>query len=82
MLGDFLIRLAGFAVLGFLFLVLMGLWDRYERETAAMGFSSVYERYLASQAGLADDPQAYRATADAERAWLAGGPRAMVALEE
>jgi hypothetical protein len=82
MLGDILIRLAGLAVLGFLFLVLMGLWDRYERETAALGFSGVYERYLAFQAGLAGDPQAYRAVADAERAWLEGGPRAVLALEE
>ena len=82
MLGDILIRLAGFAVLGFLFLVLMGLWDRYERDTAALGFSGVYERYLASQAGFAEDPHAYRAVADAERVWLEGGARAMLALEE
>jgi hypothetical protein len=82
MLGDIIIRLAGFAVLGFLFLVLMGLWDRYERETAALGFRGVYERYLASQAGFAGDPHAYRAAADAERVWLEGGARAMVALEE
>ena len=79
MLGDILIRLAGFAALGFLFLVLMGLWDRYERETAALGFSGVYER---SQAGFAGDPQAYRAAADAERTWLKGRARAMLALEE
>lgn len=82
MLGDILIRLAGLAVLGFLFLVLMGLWDRYERETAALGFSGVYERYLAFQSGFAGDAQAYRAAADAERAWLAGGARAMLATEE
>lgn len=82
MVGDILIRLAGFAVLGFLFLVLMGLWDRYERETAALGFSSVYERYLASQAGFPGDPQGYRAAAEVERAWPEGGTRAVLAAEE
>jgi hypothetical protein len=61
MLGDILIRLAAFAILGFLFLVVMGLWDRYEREAAARGFSGVYEHFLASQAGFAGDPQGYRA---------------------
>jgi hypothetical protein len=61
MLGDILVRLAAFAVLGFLFLVSMGLWDRYEREAAALGFSGVYEHYLASRLGFAGDPQGYRA---------------------
>jgi hypothetical protein len=37
------------------------LWDRYSQETEAMGFSGIYERYLASQAGFGDDAQAYRA---------------------
>jgi hypothetical protein len=60
MLGDILVRLAAFAVLGFLFLVSVGLWDRYEREAAALGFSGVYEHYLASRAGFAGDPQGYR----------------------
>ena len=46
MLGDILIRLAAFAILGFLFLVLMGLWDRYEREAAALGFGGVYEHFM------------------------------------
>jgi hypothetical protein len=67
MLGDILVRLAAFAVLGFLFLVSVGLWDRYEREAAALGFSGVYEHYLASRAGFAGDPQGYRATAAALR---------------
>ena len=61
MLGDILIRLAAFAILGFLFLVLMGLWDRYEREAVALGFSGIYEHFLASQAGFARDPQGHRA---------------------
>jgi hypothetical protein len=66
MLGDILIRLAAFAILGFVFLVLMGLWDRYERGAAALGFSGPYERYLAAQAGFPDDPRGYRwATATA-----------------
>jgi hypothetical protein len=34
---------------------LIGLWDRYEQETKALRFSGLYERYLASQAGFADD---------------------------
>jgi hypothetical protein len=80
MLGDILIRLAAFAILGFLFLVLMGLWDRYEREAAALGFSGVTEHYLASQAGFASDPQAYRAAADAMR--LVGDARELVIHEE
>jgi hypothetical protein len=47
-----------------------------------LGFSSVYERYLASQAGFPGDPQAYRAAADVERAWPHGGTRAALAAEE
>jgi len=38
------------------------------RETKALGFSGIYERYLASQAGLADDAKAYRAVVEAESA--------------
>jgi hypothetical protein len=37
------------------------LWERYTEETAALGFSGMYERYLASQAGFGDDAQGYRA---------------------
>ena len=60
MLGDILSRLAAIAVVGFASLVLMGLWDRYERGAAALGFSGPYERYLAAQAGFPDDPRGYR----------------------
>ena len=60
MLGDILSRLAAIAVVGFAFLVLMGLWDRYERGAAALGFSGPYERYLAALAGFPDDPRGYR----------------------
>lgn len=80
MLGDILVRLVALAILGFLFLVLMGLWDRYERETAALGFSGVSERYLAWHAGFAGDPQAYRAAADTMR--LVGDATELVIHEE
>ena len=33
-----------------------------------MGFRGIYERYLASQAGFADDAKAYRAVVEAESA--------------
>jgi hypothetical protein len=37
------------ALAGVLICVLIGhLWDRYSQETEALGFSGVYERYLAS----------------------------------
>ena len=52
--------------------VLIGLWDPYEQETGALGFSGIYERYLASQAGFADDPKAYRAVVEAEHTRTAG----------
>jgi hypothetical protein len=51
--------------------VLIGLWDGYEQETKALGFSGIYERYLASRAGFADDAKAYRAVVEAERAQTA-----------
>jgi hypothetical protein len=57
--------LSGFTVLamaGVLSGVLSGhLWNRYSQETEALGFSGIYERYLASQAGFGDDAQGYRA---------------------
>ena len=40
-------------------------WKRYSQETEALGFSGIYERYLASQAGFGDDVQAYRAMSHA-----------------
>ena len=59
------------ALAGLLFVALSGhLWSRYQEETAALGFSGTYERYLAAQAGFADDSQGYRAFAEAERAPL------------
>jgi hypothetical protein len=59
------------ALVGLLFVALSSqLWNRYQEETAALGFSGVYERYLAAQAGFDDDPQGYRAFVEAERAPL------------
>jgi hypothetical protein len=41
-------------------LVFIGLWERHAQEATALGFSGIYERYLASQAGFPTDPTAYR----------------------
>jgi hypothetical protein len=48
-------------------LVLIGLWDRYSQETAALGFNGVYERYLASRAGFPNEASAYRTTIELNR---------------
>jgi len=72
MIGRILLSLAAFALAGFVVLTLIGLWDRYEQETKELGFSGLYERYLASQAGFADDPKAHRAVVEAERAQTTG----------
>jgi hypothetical protein len=54
------------SLVGVLSAVLIGhLWDRYSKETEALGFNGIYERYLASQAGFGDDAQAYRAMSHA-----------------
>ena len=66
MIGRILVSLIAFAFAGFFLLVLIGLWDGYEQETKALGFSGIYERYLASRAGFADDAN-YRAVVEAER---------------
>jgi hypothetical protein len=72
MIGRILVSLTASALAGFLLLVLIRLWDGYERETKALGFSGIYERYLASQAGFADDPKAYRVAVEAEHTRRAG----------
>jgi hypothetical protein len=62
-----LLSLSVLALTGYLVLVLAGhLWDRHSQETQAMGFSGVYERYLASRAGFPDDPNTYGAAAEVE----------------
>ncbi len=60
MIGRVLLRLMLVALAGFAALALIGLWDRYSQEAAALGFRSVYEWHLASQANPPDDPKAYR----------------------
>jgi hypothetical protein len=67
MIGRILVGLAVLALVGFMALALIGLWDRYAREAAALGFSGPYERYLASKAGFPDDAKSYRG-AEAEQA--------------
>jgi hypothetical protein len=55
------------ALAGVLVAVLSGqLWLRYQEETAALGFSGVYER-LASQVGLAGGANAEQAFVAAEQ---------------
>ena len=67
MIGRVLVSLTAFALAGFFLLVLIGLWDGYEQETKALGFSGIYERYLASQAGFADDAKGWRADSGGDR---------------
>jgi hypothetical protein len=73
MIGRILLTLAVLAVTGFVLLVLIGLWDRYQQETAALGFGGIYERYLASQDGFSSDRRA-RATAERAVAREQGAP--------
>jgi hypothetical protein len=62
-----LLSLSVLALTGYLVLVLAGhLWDRHSQETQALGFSGVFERYLASSAGFPDDPNTYRAATEAD----------------
>jgi hypothetical protein len=67
MIGRILLTLVTLAVTGFVLLVLIGLWDRYERETVALGFSGIYERYLASQGGYSGQSRT-QAAAEAKHA--------------
>jgi hypothetical protein len=70
MLGRILLTLTGFAVTGFVLLVLIGLWDRHEQEIT-VGLSRIYERYLPYQVGSSSNPKA-RAAAEPERAGALG----------
>jgi hypothetical protein len=65
-----------------LLLVLIGFGDRYEKETRGLGFSGLYERYRASQAGYPNDPQGYREAAKVERARQGAGARELALIEE
>jgi hypothetical protein len=70
------------ALAGFAALALIGLWDRYSQETAALGFSDIYERHLA-RSNFPDDPKAYRAATEVDRRQQAGNVvRETTALEE
>ena len=80
--GRILLTLGGLAAAGFLLLVLIGFGDRYEKETKALGFSGLYERYRASGAGFPNDPQGYREAAKVERARQEAGGREMAVIEE
>jgi hypothetical protein len=72
-IGRILLVLAGLAGSGFVFLVLVGLWDRHEQEITA-GLRGIYERYLASQAGSSNNRRA-RAAAEPERTGMVGRGR-------
>ena len=74
-IGRVLLTLALLAISGFVLLVLIGLWDRYEKEATAFGFSGPYERYLASHAGFPNDARAYHA------AMFAGARRGVIGPE-
>ena len=55
------------ALAGVLSFVLIGhLWNRYSEDTEALGFTGIFERLLAAQAGFADDVNAYRASTSRE----------------
>jgi hypothetical protein len=83
MIGRILAISIVLALTGFLVAVLIGhLWSRYAQETAALAFSGIYERFQASQAGFSDDPTAYRAAAEAQRAGQAGLVVETAAVEE
>jgi hypothetical protein len=81
-IGRILLTLAVFAVTGFVLLVLIGLWDRYEKEATALGFSGPYERYLASQAGFLNDPKAYHAAMFERAPQGVVGPETTASIEE
>jgi hypothetical protein len=64
-IGRVLLTLALIAVSGFVLLVLIGLWDRYEQKTAVSDFNGMHVGDLASEAHFSRDPKE-RATAEAE----------------
>jgi hypothetical protein len=80
--GRILLSLAAFGLIGFAVLVVIGLWSRYSLETEALGFSGIYERLLASQVGLGNDPQAYHSASETVRAWQAADSHQAATIEE
>src|SRR5262245_6593440 len=68
MIGRVFMPAAAMAVVSVLSLVLLShLWHRFEAGTVALGFSGVYERFLALQGGFSNDSKA-RVTAEVGRA--------------
>jgi hypothetical protein len=53
-----LLALAALVVAGFVLLVLIGLWSRYEQKTTGLDFRGIYEWFFATQDGLSKNPQA------------------------
>ena len=84
MIGRILLSVAAIALAGFVGPVLIGLWDRHAQEGRAAGFSGIYERYLAAQAGFPNDPRAYEQTSTraacraGRRSSRNGGARGMI----
>ena len=71
------------ALTSFLVAVLIGHpWSRYAQKTSALGFSGIYERFQAWQAGFSDDPTACRAAAEAQRAGQVGPVVETAAVEQ
>jgi len=79
MIGDILLRLTALALVGFVFLMLVGLWDRYDQQARALGFSGIVQHYLASRA---DSQISLPAAADAGHVRIEDGVRGAAALEE
>jgi hypothetical protein len=79
MIGDILLRLTALALVGVVFLMLVGLGDRYDQQARALGFSGIVQHYLASRADSQADPAA---GADAGYVRIEDGARGAAALEE
>ena len=77
LLGWATLTLAVLAVL-----VLIGLWERHAQEATALGFTGIYERYLAFQAGFPNDPTAYREAAETAPMTQPGTTAKAAAFEE
>jgi hypothetical protein len=77
LVGSGTLALAAFAVL-----VFIGLWERHAQEATALGFSGIYERYLAFQAGFPNDAAAYREAAETAPMPQAGTTAEAAAFEE
>jgi hypothetical protein len=80
-IGRILLGSAALALAAFAVLVFIGLWDRYAQETTALGFSGIYEHYLAFQAGFPNDATAYREATEIAR-MSASTPGETAAFEE